>query len=294
MNRSHFARLASALIALSMALAAHNAMGTLIPHPFVSDSFSSPLPSLSILGGLSIANDGGPLGSRVYFGRFDLNNNDLIVQAPNEATALANYANIFDMVRSGFNHGDWAGNGITSGIAKVDHTDGYESTAVGVILNDDGSGVNSDGSGNPIWGGGNSLLGSFDGDTNLSQYDVIVKYTFFGDTLLRGLVDGTDLTTVADGRANALKGWMNGEFNYTGGTVSNLDVLETQRTLTYESRYPINTPVADPPPPLMPEPSSLILAAAGLGFALSMRCKIVRRRPDRRGRPAIVSQRQRA
>jgi hypothetical protein len=114
-----------------------------------------------------------------------------------------------------------------------------------------------------IWGGANSDLGSFDGDSALSQFDVIVKYTFFGDTFLRGLVDSTDLSIVEDGKLNALKGWNNGEFNYTNGPVTNLDVLETQRTLTYETRYPLNTPVPDPPPPL-PEPSALVLAAVGL------------------------------
>jgi hypothetical protein len=255
MNRAAYARLLSVVAASSVALLGNDVYATLIPQPF--NSITSSPASLNTLGSLSISNDGGPLGSRVYFGKFDLNNNDLIIHATDEATALANYANIFDMVRSGFDHGDWMGNGITSSIAKADHAGGYESTAVGVILNDDGSG-------NPLWGGANSLLGSFDGDSALTQYDVIVKYTFFGDTLLRGFVDGTDLTTVEDGKLNAQKGWINGEFNYTSGTVSNLDVLETQRTLTYESRYPINTPVPDPPPPLVPEPSTLVLATVSL------------------------------
>jgi len=261
MNRSQIARSVSTLIALAAALAAHTAMATIIQRPF--DSATSSPPSLSVLSSVSIANDGGPLGSRVYFGTFNLNNNDLIVHATNEATALANYANVFDMVRSGFDHGDWLGTGITSGIAATDAADGYESTALGVILNDDGSGVNPDGSGDPIWN-------TFDGHS-MSQYDVIVKYTFYGDTLLRGFVDNSDLSVV-QGNVGMQKGWINGEFNYTGGAVSNLDVLETQRSLTYESRYPIaSTPVSDPPPPLMPEPSSLILAAAALGLAFGFR-----------------------
>ncbi len=227
MNRAAYARLLLVVAASSVAVAGNAVYATIIPKPF--NSMTSSPPSLSTVNSITIANNGAPLGSRVYFGTLDLTNNDLIVHATNEVTALANLANVVDMVRSGFDHGDWLGTGITSSKAAADHASGYESTAVGVILNDDGSG-------NPLWGGANSLLGSFDGDSALSQFDLIVKYTFFGDTLLRGIVDGTDLTIVEGGQASAMKGWINGEFNYTGGTVSNLDVLETQRTLTYEPR----------------------------------------------------------
>jgi hypothetical protein len=269
MNRSATARLLSVVAASSVVFFGSDVNATLIPKPF--NSITSSPPSLSTFSSISIANNGAPLGSRVYFSTLDLTNNDLIVHATNEATALANYANVFDMVRSGFDHGDWLGTGITSSKAAADHAGGYECTAVGVILNDDGSGLNADGSGHPLWGGAGSLLGSFDGDSALTQYDVIIKYTFFGDTLLRGFVDGTDLTTVQASKLSALTGWLNGEFNYTGGAVSTLDVLETQRTLAYESRYPINTPVPDPPPPL-PQPSALVLAIISLlGLAVYSR-----------------------
>ncbi len=277
MNRVVFVRLLSALAAIGVALAGNNAVAAFIRTPF--NSITSHPASLSTFSSIIIANDGAPLGSRVYFGKFDITNNDAIVLATNKATALANYANIFDMVRSGFNHGDWGGLGITSSIAAADHSGGYECTAVGVILNDDGSHINADGSGNPIWGGANSLLGPFDGDAALNQYDVIIKYTYFGDTLLRGFADTDDLDTVladfqfgngASGIGTG-QGWVAGEFNYTGGNVTNLDVLETNRTLTYESRYSINTPVPDPPPPL-PEPSALVLVTVGLlGLAVYSR-----------------------
>jgi hypothetical protein len=139
MNRTACLRLLLVLAASSVTFLGNAVHATNIVHPF--NSSTSVLPGLSVVNSVSIANDGGPLGSRVYFGTFDLTDNDLIVTATNEATALANYANIFDMVRSGFDHGDWKGPGITSSMAAADHAGGYESTALGVILNDDGTGT---------------------------------------------------------------------------------------------------------------------------------------------------------
>jgi hypothetical protein len=243
MNRFAVSRLLSALT--SAFFIANVASATLIPHPF--NSLTSSPPSTSVFSSISIANDGAPLGTRTYFSTLNLSNNDLIVTATTEAAALSNFANVTDMVRSGYDHGDWLGTGITSSIAAADHAAGYESTAIGVILNDDGTG-------SPIYT-------VWDGKT-VNQFDVLVKYTFFGDTFLRGFVDSSDLSIVNSDIGSA-SGWVNGEFNYTGGTVSHIDLLEVNRTLTYENRYPINTPVADPPPPL-PEPSSAILAVLGI------------------------------
>src|SRR5438045_1485393 len=103
MNLIVFRRVFSAF-ALVAALLPYTASAGLIQAPF--NSFTSTPASLSILGSLSIANDGAPLGSRVYFGVFDLNNNDLIVHATNEAAAHSNLANITDMVRAGRHGGD--------------------------------------------------------------------------------------------------------------------------------------------------------------------------------------------
>ena len=270
MNRFALLRLVCSFAGLF--LVANITSATVIQRPF--NSVTSSPASLSIFGSISIANDGAPLGSRTYFGKLDVNNNDFIVTATTEAAALSNLANVTDMVRSGYNHGDWKGLGITSSIADADHSQGYASTAIGVILNDDGAADHPDGSGDPIYT-------MWDG-APVNQYDVLAKYTFFGDTLLRGFVDSSDLSIVS-GNVGVASGWINGEFNYTGGTVSHLDVLEVNRTLTYQPRYPINTPVADPPPPL-PEPSSAVLAA--LGFIAAAACF---RRSHLRSEECVVS-----
>ena len=265
MNLSSFCRLLPA-VAIGAALMPCTGFAGLIQHPFNSFT-STQIASLSTVNSISITNDGAPLGSRVYFGKLDLNNNDLIVTATNKSMALSNLANITDMVRAGRNGGDWAGTGITSGVVRLDHSEGYGITALGVILNDDGSGINADGSGNLIWGGSNSLFGSFDGYSTiggvaLSQYDVIVKYTFAGDIYLEGSVEGWEPGFVS-ANLGIGKGWANGESNYTGGVVSSFDVYEANHSFARQSQYPLVTPVT-PDPPFAPEPSSLVLGVCGL------------------------------
>jgi hypothetical protein len=64
-------------------------------------------------------------------------------------------------------------------------------------------------------------LTSFEG-SSVSASDVLIKYTYYGDTNLDGKVDGSDYTQIdyaylAD-RSNpgSMTGWSNGDFNYDG------------------------------------------------------------------------------
>jgi hypothetical protein len=108
-------------------------------------------------------------------------------------------------VAAGYNRGAWNGSdGITSSVAASNSS---RLTAVGVIANDNGSGT-------PLYGSGGSL-GSFDG-ANPADGDVLVKYTYFGDTNLDGKVDGSDYSRIDNGALNGLTGWYNGDFNYDG------------------------------------------------------------------------------
>jgi hypothetical protein len=43
-----------------------------------------------------------------------------------------------------------------------------------------------------------------------------VKYTYYGDANLDGVVDGSDYTKIDNGYHNKLTGWANGDFNYDG------------------------------------------------------------------------------
>jgi hypothetical protein len=46
--------------------------------------------------------------------------------------------------------------------------------------------------------------------------DVLVKYTYFGDANLDGMVNGSDYTLIDNGYNSGLSGWRNGDFNYDG------------------------------------------------------------------------------
>ena len=130
-------------------------------------------------------------------GILDLNNNDLVVHGGNLTT-------INSLVTSGYNNGTWTGAGIKSTSAAADTT---HLTALGVIPN-----LNS--IGGALYGSG-TTLGLFDG-TSPAAGDVLVKYTYYGDTNLDGKVDGSDYSNLDSGYLMHLTGWSNGDFNYDG------------------------------------------------------------------------------
>jgi hypothetical protein len=82
--------------------------------------------------------------------------------------------------------------------------------ALGVIQNDNGAGT------------GTALYPTFEGQP-VSDSDVLIKYTYYGDTNLDGKVDGTDYSRIDNAYAynqshssSPLTGWFNGDFNYDG------------------------------------------------------------------------------
>ena len=61
---------------------------------------------------------------------------------------------------------------------------------------------------------------TFDGEP-VGDTDVLIKYTFYGDTNLDGLVNAADYTALDNGfntqsGPTPLTGWRNGDFNYDG------------------------------------------------------------------------------
>ncbi len=126
-------------------------------------------------------------------GLVDLTNNDMIVQN----VGSSGLSQLTALINQGYNAGHWNGTaGITSSTAA-----GLANTALGVELNSTA--------------GGAALLSTFDG-VSVANTDVLVKYTYYGDANLDGVVNGSDYTLIDNGFNNSLTGWHNGDFNYDG------------------------------------------------------------------------------
>jgi hypothetical protein len=140
---------------------------------------------------LSIGSAGLSIGTT---GLLDLSNNDLLLQAGGSA----GLSQISSLIEQGYDGGSWQSSaGITSS-AAAENTSYL--TALGVILNEYAN--------KPIYT-------TFDG-ASTSYGDVLVKYTYYGDANLDGVVDGSDYSLTDNGYLNHLTGWGNGDFNYDG------------------------------------------------------------------------------
>jgi autotransporter-associated beta strand protein len=128
------------------------------------------------------------LSSLSNSGTIDVTNNAMVIHNGSIGAISAEIA-------SAYSNGTWTGTSGTSGVitSSVAATDTNHLTAVGVATG----------------------LTSFEGSTVLAT-DVLVKYTYYGDTNLDGHVDGTDYSRIDNGYLNQLTGWDNGDFNYDG------------------------------------------------------------------------------
>jgi hypothetical protein len=139
-----------------------------------------------------------------WTGHLDLANNSLDLESGTLST-------VTNQVKQGYAGGTWQGTGgITSSAAAGDST---HLTALGVIVNDNGSGT-------PLYGLGGGISPTFGGATPVDG-DILVKYTYYGDANLDGQVDGSDYARIDAGYlsqsgTSPLSGWYNGDFNYDG------------------------------------------------------------------------------
>ncbi len=118
----------------------------------------------------------------------DLGGNDMVVQNGDPGA-------ISSLITTGFNSGAWNGTGIMSSAAA---NDPRFLTALGMIDN-----LQS------VFGPSNP----FDGYAPATT-DILIRYTYYGDTNLDGQIDGSDYTRIDNGFFNHLTGWENGDFNY--------------------------------------------------------------------------------
>jgi len=262
MSRPRIGQQVLLAIALGLFVSPGIIMGAVIPVPH--DSTQS-IPSTSVENSVTIAHSGTVPGA-TYFGTLDLKNNDLVVQGDGtEATTQSNYANIQDMVTSGFSPSqDWSGPGITSSTANADFNNGPGATGLGVIRNDDSGVVNSP-SGSPLYT-------TWDGAA-VTDFSILTKYTFVGDTQLRGKITGFDVGVVLGDFNLGIGGWFNGDF-FNQGNVTGTDVGVVLANFTAQNQYPFTYPGAVASALSVPEPGSVFLALIAIagGVAL-LKCR---------------------
>lgn len=197
---------------------------------------------LVVVSSLSIASSGS-----AATGLLDLTNNDLVVRMGNESELRG-------LVASWWNGSGRDGMGIGSSLSGVGSgTD--ELATLAVALNDKG---------------GAPLVSSMAG-VELATTDVIVKYTYLGDTDLNGLVDSTDLQNLIRGLREGLSGWVNGDTNYDNVVDANdlANLLVAMRLGTEPLGNGTGAPSVGG---AVPEPGVALMGMAGmLGLGLRSR-----------------------
>jgi hypothetical protein len=161
-------------------------------------------------------------------GKFDLSDNDLIVDSTPISTIAAKIA-------AGFNGGSWNGAGITSSAAQA-----------------------SGGSAHPTalaYATAASLgLSLFDGQS-VSGLNVLVRHTYSGDANLDRVVNALDFNALASNFGASGKLWVQGDFNFDGiANTLDFNSIATNFNLALP-------PAASTLETLLPEPGSAYITA---------------------------------
>jgi GH35 family endo-1,4-beta-xylanase len=120
----------------------------------------------------------------------DLNDNDIVVTNG----SISQVSNLIAQARHG---GAWDRQGITSSAAKAQAS---HATTLGVLSGAEYLSANG---------------ASFDG-FDVAPDDVLVKYTWYGDSDFNGQVNFDDYVRIDNGFNNGLSGWLNGDFDGNG------------------------------------------------------------------------------
>jgi autotransporter-associated beta strand protein len=139
-------------------------------------------------------------------GFVDLANNDLIVRSASPSSAATAVTTLSGLVRSWWvaDNGLPGSIGLGSSLAFYPAAGGFTTLAV---------------YNNAVAG---QTLTSFDG-LPVSATDVLVSYTYLGDTNIDGVVDATDIARILQGMAGQGTGWNFGDVNYDG-LINTLDL----------------------------------------------------------------------
>jgi hypothetical protein len=203
----------------------------------------------------------------IFTAGLNLTDNDVIMDADNAVDAQAAYSFLYQAAAAGYNGGSWdtspgAGVGLFSDSTALNTTqsaatDPLQITGIGVVLND-GHGANISGN--------DPAYTSFD-DLTVNANSVLVKFTYYGDTDLDGIVENRDINRTLGAFSSDQtvgpsdqRGWANGESDYSG-TVDMHDVDLAHEAFGSQSDDAIVLP--SHPTPAVPEAASALLAAIG-------------------------------
>ena len=222
----------------------------------------------STLASLSIDNNGAPVGSgkTVYYGTLDIGNNGLVIAY---GSGPDPYAQIDDMLRSGYNGGTWTGTGITSSLAAAAVVLGSQTPALNIGLLDF-----TPGAGNYS----NTTYIVFEGQT-VTTNAILLRLTYMDDLVLAGDMSPQDAASDAVlFAANVDSGttWNTGDLTHTG-------IVNSSDALLFAANYAVGLPSLDGTTggdaafagsaaagvAAVPEPAGLALnlfGAAGLGI----------------------------
>jgi hypothetical protein len=164
----------------------------------------------------------------------DLFDNDLILQAT-PASRQAMLALIENLVRSGRAGGAWNGPGLRSATAA---NNALRTTGLAAILNDRGDGT--------------PVRTIFDGET-VNTSSILVKYTYNGDANEDGVLNADDYAQIDAGFATRANGYLNGDFNLSGGPPNSDDYFLIDRTFADQG-----APLSDPATPVAPAAAEVI------------------------------------
>jgi hypothetical protein len=189
-------------------------------------------------------------GANAWTGQLDLSNNAIDI-------ASGSLATVTNQILAGYNNGRWNGSsGIVSSTAAADTR---HLTALGVLLNDNGSGK-------PLYGAAGTIASTFEGVTP-SDGDILVKYTYYGDATLQGSVSATDYSRIDNGYLHHLTGWYNGDFNYdgviNGSDYTLIDNAYNMQGAQISSELASATAQVAGPSAVVPEPATLGLLGIG-------------------------------